>query len=139
MPEAYLASLQPSEKTAKWSASVTNGNVTVLVAVQTDAVVGFCSLVQSRDHDAAPRTGELATLYVHPDHWRSGIGASLLNAATDDARRLAFDTLTLWVLAGNSPARAFYEALGFVVDGNSKTDKSFGFPINEVRYRRPLD
>lgn len=49
-------------------------------------------------------------LYVHPDHWRRGIGKILL----EYARRLSPEHLWLFTLQINLPARAFYEKNGFL-------------------------
>ena len=48
-------------------------------------------------------------LFVDPDHWRAGIGTSLLEAML--ARGLR--PTTLHVFARAAPARAFYEHFGF--------------------------
>jgi GNAT superfamily N-acetyltransferase len=138
VPDAYLEELQPSHREALWSRVVAADNVTVLVAIESASVVAFCSLLPSRDDDALATTGEIAAIYVEPDRWRRGIGAALLDAALDVARGRSFETLTLWVLSANSPARAFYESRGFAADGRSKTDTSLGFPLHSVRYKSAL-
>ncbi|MGW7288037.1 N-acetyltransferase family protein [Streptomyces sp. NPDC054847] len=46
-----------------------------------------------------------------------GVGRALLRAACDEARRQGAVRITLRVLAHNAPARALYEAEGFVVEG----------------------
>jgi hypothetical protein len=38
----------------------------VFVAVVEGAIVGFCDCIRSRDEDAAPDTGEIASIYVDP-------------------------------------------------------------------------
>ncbi len=48
-------------------------------------------------------------LYVHPDHWRKGLGAQLLA----HARQLSPPRLWLYTLQVNTNARAFYEKNGF--------------------------
>jgi GNAT superfamily N-acetyltransferase len=50
-------------------------------------------------------------LYVHPDHWRQGIGKLLL----EHARTLSPLHLWLYTLQVNLNARAFYEKNGFVI------------------------
>jgi hypothetical protein len=45
---------------------------------------------------------------------------------------------TLWVLRTNTRARWFYAAAGWAEDGAVLEDGSLGFPLAEVRYRRPL-
>ena len=48
-------------------------------------------------------------LYVHPDHWRTGLGAQLIA----HARELSPRRLWLYTLQINLNARAFYEKNGF--------------------------
>jgi GNAT superfamily N-acetyltransferase len=48
-------------------------------------------------------------LYIHPAHWRGGIGSALLA----HAKALRPAGLRLWCFQVNAPARAFYEAHGF--------------------------
>jgi ribosomal-protein-alanine N-acetyltransferase len=59
----------------------------------------------------------IATIAVHPDFRRRGIGEQILlhalRAAQDDGARRAF----LEVRAGNSAAQAMYKKYGFVADG----------------------
>ena len=50
-------------------------------------------------------------LYVHPDHWRAGIGGQLL----EHARKLSPGGLWLYTLQINTNARGFYEKNGFKV------------------------
>ena len=43
--------------------------------------------------------------------------------------------MTLWVLTGNSRARAFYEAMGWKYDGTAREHLAWGIQVPEVRYR----
>ena len=101
------------------------------------AVHGFCSLaLPSRDPDAGARTGEVAALYVDPAQWRRGVGRALLGEALRRVPTDRWDEMTLWVLAGNEAARAFYAAAGFRPDGATATHAPSGAP--ELRLRRRL-
>jgi len=51
-------------------------------------------------------------LYVHPDHWRRGIGKQLLQYA----REKQPEHIWLYTLQVNTNARAFYEKNGFVAE-----------------------
>ena len=51
-------------------------------------------------------------LYVHPDHWRRGIGRLLL----DFARERSPEHVWLYTLQVNVNARAFYEKNGFMAE-----------------------
>jgi len=46
--------------------------------------------------------------------------------------------VVLWVFEGNAAARRFYEAMGFEVDGASKTLNP-GTPLQAIRYRKQLE
>lgn len=145
MPEEFLANLDVSQREQRWRTILQGSPENTLVCeVSRDSgeafrLVGFGSLLPSRDSDAAPATGEVAALYVDPDAWRCGCGRALCAALLDRARQHRFDQLTLWVLEPNRRARAFYEACGFAPDGCEKIDRRFGdFELLEVRYRLVL-
>ena len=61
---------------------------------------------------AARPTGELHALYVHPRHWRRGVGRALFAAAAAWLAERGRRRLLVGVLAANAPARRFYEAAG---------------------------
>jgi hypothetical protein len=52
------------------------------------------------------------------------------------ARAGGWDEVTLWVLAGNARARAFYHHLGLRADGTQMTHLGTGLP--EIRLRAGL-
>jgi len=70
----------------------------------------------------ATAQGWLHHLYVHPDHFRKGIGALLLLSAQAHHK-----TLQLWVFQQNTAAIAFYESHGFAqierTDGEANEEK----------------
>lgn len=86
-------------------AQVANGQV--IIAELDGVIAGFAAIVG----------GELDGLFVEPDRWREGIGATLVDAATHEARRKG---LALTVIA-NPTARAFYEHCGFSAEGEVQT------------------
>ena len=57
-------------------------------------------------------TAEIAAIYVVPNLHRTGTGTALLRACADQLSQRGFSRLRVSVLTANSPARAFYEALG---------------------------
>ena len=99
-------------------------------------VVGYAFASPARDDDAVG-LGEVQAIYLHPDSQGRGLGRRLLDAATEDLAGRGFETIVLWVLTDNAPARGFYEHAGFVPDGAARTLDFDGEPIEEVRYRRP--
>lgn len=84
---------------------VENSDVAYFVATETDRVTGFVTGTAGDD----PRTGELGAIYVHPDHWRTGIGSQLIDRFETHAVDQAWDTIQIRVLADNDVARTFYE------------------------------
>jgi ribosomal protein S18 acetylase RimI-like enzyme len=137
MPDAVLDALDPSQRATMWAKALEQPTTLVLVATEAETIVGFCSLLPSRDDDATPSVAEISAIYVEPASWRLGIGSALVDAAVESARERGFSEVTLWVLTSNTAARTFYEARGFVSDGQTKTAQRPGFSVHEVRYRRP--
>jgi len=106
-----------------------------LVAEQDGEIVGFVSVGASRD----PGTdGELFAIYVHPEHWGTGVGRALLDAGEGELRRLGHNEAILWVLEDNPRARRFYEIAGWSADGAAREIHIFGFDVDEVRYSKRL-
>jgi len=139
MPDALLQRLDVEKRAEVWR-RIANAKEQSLFVVEKQGVgiVGFSNLMPSRDDDATPTTAELAACYVTPSHWRSGWGRVLMRAALDQAEADGYSTMTLWVLENNPPARAFYEAEGFVLDGARKDEQMGGAVLPHVRYRRDL-
>jgi len=138
IPDAVLDALDPNERAQKWLAWLGKPGHLLQVAANASGIVGFCSLVQSRDAGANDTTGEIAALYVDPASWRSGAGTALMDAAVLQAHAAGYRVLTLWVLTSNHGAQHFYERVGFARDGQSKVDTRTGYSLAEVRYRREL-
>lgn len=108
------------------------------VAVHDGNVLGFCSLIRSRDAGSSDEMGEIAAIYVDPMHWRCGAGTALVRAALAAGRDSGYRAISLWVLASNLMGRSFYERLGFAPDGESKLETRGGYSLLEVRYRRDV-
>lgn len=138
LPDAYLDGLDPLQRAISWKGLIGAPDEFVLVAVRGERIVGFCSLLPSRDSAAPPEIAEISSLYVDPREWRRGAGSSLIAAAVDHAASHGFAAVTLWVLSDNTRARRFYAKSGFEADGVEKVDERLGFPIHELRYCRML-
>ena len=137
IPDAVLDVLDVERRTVFWRERIVQEQGSVFVADEGCGITGFCDLIPSRDKDADPRVvAEIAAIYILPEHWRTGTGRTLCLSALAEARRRGYVTLTLWVLATNSAARHFYEAMGFSLDGATKTDRTTdGSELHEIRFR----
>ena len=71
-------------------------------------------------------------LYVHPDHWRQGVGEMLLNFAKEKFP----EHLWLYTLQVNFNARAFYEKNGFAAERFGFSDPPENEPDVEYHWRR---
>ena len=91
------------------------GDAAVFVAVDTASIVGVISVRASR-HFTGERDGYIGELVVAERAARRGIGSALVAAADDWGREHGLANLTLHTGAFNTPARAFYAAIGFAAE-----------------------
>lgn len=113
VPNAYLDGMQVDASTALWDKILTAGPnpASVFVATHGDEVIGFAA----GNMLAEPKFGlnaELTAVYLRREFQRVGLGRRLIAAVVDAQRALGATGMIVWVIAGNKPARAFYEALG---------------------------
>ena len=91
-----------------------------IVAMVDRQPIGFCGVEP---------TGHIASLYVHPNHARRGIGAALLREALD---RCATPTRGHWFAEASLLSRPVFERLGFAQIAVEHTDR------DGVRFERFL-
>ena len=135
MPQSILDGLNVDRSTRWWHTIITGDKPLdapgeVWVAECDGTVIGFASAGDSRDEDGSTGDRELYAIYVLAEHYGSGAGQALLDAAIGRA------AASLWVLEDNPRARAFYERNGFHADGSAKDDDRWGEPVREVRLVR---
>lgn len=112
---------------------VENPDVAYFVATGVDRLYGYVTGTVRDD----PRTGELGAIYVHPDHWRAGIGSQLIDRFETHATDQTWDSIQVRVIADNHVARTFYEKHGYeqITDG---VVTLFGTDAEEVVYRKRI-
>jgi GNAT superfamily N-acetyltransferase len=143
LPGAFLDSLDVEQRATQWrgriGAAMRPESPTFVALDDTDTVRGFAHTGPVRDDDLDP-TGraEIYTIYVDPGSWRRGIGSALLGAIDEHWAGTDVRELVLWAFEANADGRAFYERMGWQLDGARQVD-DFGtaHPV-EVRYRRSL-
>ena len=99
-----------------------------LIAMDGKKVVGFISYGNFRDE--AIQAGEIIALYVLKDYYGKGVSKQLMHAAFVALDQ--FSEIYLWVLKDNKRAIAFYQKMGFTVDGQEKI-LELGKPVKELR------
>jgi GNAT superfamily N-acetyltransferase len=130
MPADYLAGLSAEGFVEGWrrrAEAPEPGTRTLVARDQDGRVAGFVSVGPSRDEDA-PALDELYALNVVATALGSGLAQALLEECLGDR------DATLWVVAGNVRARAFYARNGFVIEGARSVHEATGTP--EVRMIR---
>jgi RimJ/RimL family protein N-acetyltransferase len=146
MPAEVLGRVTVERRTERWTRILADGvgpSERIDVAEAEGQVVGFAHTGPCRDEDAAYGLGELYAINVAPAWWGKGAGPALLEAARHSLAAAGFGSAVLWVLPGNARARRFYEARGWISDGEAREIRLGGTPIPEVRYtidlRAPAD
>ncbi len=75
-------------------------------------LAGYLAWERHPDHTSTHTVAHLRMILVHPDHQGSGLGRDLMRHFEAAARAAGCTKLLFDVLAG-SPARGFYERLGY--------------------------
>jgi len=114
------------EKTAAWLQPDGNNDVSFSETyVYDDGIIkAFLTIGLCRDTDKAGAF-ELGGLYVDPCFKGEGIGTALANYAEKVASQQGYNEIYLWTFEKNAPARAFYEKLGYNLDGATMNVGSF--------------
>ena len=114
--EEYRGSLDPpsgvDKETLEAAENALHEGSAVLALV--DGIVVGAARYEQRDNGSL-YVGRLAVL---PSHRRRGIGRALMGAVEERARRLGSARVTLGVRDQLPQNRAFYESLGYRVDGH---------------------
>jgi GNAT superfamily N-acetyltransferase len=124
-PERWQQILQePGPGTSNWVAAVDG------------VVVGFASAGPDLE---AEELGCLYALYLRAAWQGRGLGHRLQVAAMHSLVESGFAEATVWSLASNAPALAFYEREGWTRDGTERIEDVQGLAMPLVRLRRRLD
>jgi GNAT superfamily N-acetyltransferase len=138
LPNDHLNQLRPEDRASKYDFTHTDPQKPhTIIADDNGLITGFATTMPSRD-PALPDHGELAAIYVDPNHWNHGIGAALITAARTHLVEQGFRHAYLWLLHGNTRAARFYTIDGWTPNGDHRTDTVWGVTVNEARYLRAL-
>jgi GNAT superfamily N-acetyltransferase len=148
MPDDFLDALDPEARAKRWRVALVEGPgdgryqaegfEALTLVIECDGQVAGISVVGPPRRREPAGVGELWMINLEPAVWGRGLGTQLLAAAAGQLRHAGYVEGVLWVLTGNHRARRFYEREGWKPDGTEVTDDARGFPLTELRYRRPL-
>jgi GNAT superfamily N-acetyltransferase len=132
--QAFLDSLDIQGRTNSWDRILHQTRGRVLLADDGGLIVGFCAVGPSIDDD----WGEVFAIYLDPARWGKGVGRDLLAAGEEALAAAGHWRALLWVLDGNTRARAFYERQGWSLGKPIRIEAIGGTEVTEVRYEKPL-
>lgn len=138
VPAATLEKFTYEWREACFREALSTGAEETYLVEQEGDTVGILTLGPARDPDLdAAHTGEIWGIYLLPSCWRRGIGRRLVEEAEAILKSRGNSQAVLWVLADNLRARRFYEAMGYVPDGETMII-DWGTPLQAVRYWKDL-
>lgn len=84
-----------------------------------------------------PTLAHVSNLFVRRDFWGGGLARDLHRVAIEAARERGFNELRLFVAAGQTRARRFYERKGWFPASDEFDDPIPGLTMVEYHYRLP--
>lgn len=140
MPQPFLDALSVAEDAERRRERFrpSDGSVVNLVAEQDGELLGWAAHGPYREDEVRTADAELYAIYVDPGRYGAGVGHALLQESVRRCTATGHDRMYLWVLKGNTRARAFYERAGFRADGAEEPFEVDGVAVPEVRYLRTL-
>jgi ribosomal protein S18 acetylase RimI-like enzyme len=132
LPAGYLERMNAALYARRWRQQLTRARAgeLVLVAEGPDGLIGYCAGLF--DVEAAPRA-QIHTLYLVREAQGFGLGRRLMQTAARAFHGQGAESLTLWVLAGNTRAQSFYAHLGGERAGE-RAVQGWGGGLTELRY-----
>lgn len=122
---------------AEWAQLLSDPNRVAVVAEVDGLIVG--AVCFGTDAELAPEGyGHLGKLYVRPQYAGCGIGGQLHDVAVAQLRASGHDAVWLWVLEGNTLARAMYERRGWVARADQRRTDWPGSGVFEMGYELEL-
>ena len=136
LPADVLDAWDDDAAAATWRAAVSappSADHTVLVAVDSGAVVGFAATAPADD------SRELTVLLVEPRWGRRGHGSRLLAAVADLARASGATALTTWLPEQDRVTSRFLETAGWAPEGGVRLLESGDDAVRQLRWQTRLD
>ncbi|MBN1777771.1 MAG: GNAT family N-acetyltransferase [Clostridiales bacterium] len=120
LSDTLLDGIDPDQRSIRIRESIENNPDFWYYVLEADGEIAGVSGLCALKDDGLPDTGEIMVFYIRPDLQGRGLGKIMMRHALEALRSHGFSRFALWVLADNSSACAFYEAMGFRLDGAEK-------------------
>ena len=108
LPDEILGAMEVSEKRIQRTKEAISSAEIYLVAENETGIMGFLTGGNPKNK-RLPYSHEVYVFYVHPDHWRGGIGTALIQAFKEKIKGADFG---VYMLDGNKRALNFYQKMG---------------------------
>ncbi len=109
--EDYLQQMRVGDRESNWLRRITEATDIVLVAEVDGQIVGFAHGGEQRE-EGCPYDAELRAIYILKDFQGQGIGRKLFEELLKRSKEAGYQSMNVWVLAKNTNAGKFYEAMG---------------------------
>ena len=111
-PKAYLEEDSPEKREKEFMEALNNKSISYLILEDNSEATGIVKLIFKQ------QTIEISSFYILEEFRGKGFGTQ----AFAFIKKLAADkTVILWVLENNSAARNFYEKMGMIFSGETRT------------------
>jgi len=116
--QAFLDAKSQEEYEQKWVGFLASEDSQKYLGFLDDEPVGFISFGQLRTPPPGTSkirplySSEIFAIYIDPDYFKRGYGASLLRFAVGELQKQKHQSLCLWALKDNKRACGFYDAMG---------------------------
>jgi ribosomal protein S18 acetylase RimI-like enzyme len=136
LPDKVLVEMSVERQMVMWARAISNiegvkKEQILVIEEDKSCVVGVGSCGFNRDR-ITTHSGEVYTLYIHPNHQNRGYGEQLLAGLFNIMIAGDYNTALIWVLALN-PSRFFYEVMGGK-RVSEREEKLWGTVLNEIGY-----
>ena len=139
LPDKVLIEMSIERQMVIWARAIRHAggeaeeNILV-IGNEYDSIFGVSSCGFNRDRNKS-YSGEVYSLYIHPDKQNQGYGERLLSQNFQYLIEQGFSEAIIWVLSAN-PSRFFYEAMGGTRVGE-REERLWGTVVNEIAYGWP--
>ena len=139
LPPAVLDGLSEAQRARQWHRVLDPSSADrVVVADDGGRVVGFAHVGAAHDADVGADTGQLLTIYLHPDVWGRGVGRTVHDAGLARLAERGHRSAVLWMLSNNARAERFYARQGWARDGRIRVQQFGGAVVIDHRWAREL-
>jgi len=138
-PGAMAGAPAADRQEAYWRDAVDYAEPQLLLACDSDTVVGVAGFDRCRDPGTPPTQGEIWTLQVLPSHWGRGAGLALWDAAREGLVDEGCTEVSVWCELTAQQAMRFLDLAGFKrVMASARTATFQGVRVEQIRLKRKL-